>query len=325
MVERGMNIILGVDSGATKIEVAVVNSEGVLLGLLRENIPGNPASIGFNKFISNLTGILRRTLERFPKTRVTGVGIGLAGYLEGLWNEGIKREVWRVLEHSAEVEIAEDIYTAHVAAHLFNDGIVGILGTGSNFYGICRGRSWRVGGWGHLINDRGGAYSIGARALSMVVKSLDGRIDHTVLVDYAFQHYGVSSVHELVSKIYSSEDPKNLIASFTPYVFKAYLGGDNVAVEIVNTEVKEVALAIVTILRKLQCYEIPISLTGSVFRENKDILKKLLEEELSRELGKSINIGEQVIRESCASALLVLRKSGKPLTSIVENIIRTCP
>ncbi|MEM2203432.1 MAG: BadF/BadG/BcrA/BcrD ATPase family protein [Sulfolobales archaeon] len=319
------DIVLGIDSGASKIEIAVVNPDGILIEIFRHDRPGNPASIGLERSLKNLSKALARTLEKIPRERIVCVGIGMAGYLEGLWDEHIKRELAKMLDPETRVEVFEDIRAAHASAHLLGDGVIGILGTGSNFYGVCGGRSWRVGGWGHLIDDRGGAYSIGARALSMVVKSLDGRIGKTVLTTYSFQHYNVSDAHQLVSKIYSSEDPKGLIASFAPYVFKAYMEGDPVAVEIIGEEVREVALSITTILKKLECPEIPISLTGSIYRANKALLKDLLEMEVGRMIGRSVVIGDQRIRESCASALIMLKLIIRELDeNTIKNLIRTC-
>ncbi|MEZ0289792.1 MAG: BadF/BadG/BcrA/BcrD ATPase family protein [Sulfolobales archaeon] len=316
--------VLGVDSGASKIEIAVIDSREGLVEIYRENKPGNPAAIGIERFIENLRTSLEKTLERFSREDIVGIGIGLAGYLEGLWNNIIIRELIKILGENIRIKIFEDIYAAHVSAHLLRDGVIGILGTGSNFLGICREKSWRVGGWGHLIDDRGGAYSIGVQALSRVVRSLDGRIGDTILVKYAMQHFNSSNVHELVAKIYSSNDPKSLIASFTPLVFKAFREGDQVAREIILAEAREVALAVETIIRRLSCADIPVALTGSVYRENRDLLKELIERELRNRLDREIEIRDQVIRESCASALVVLRDLTSSVEEAIENLRKTC-
>ncbi|MEM0284008.1 MAG: BadF/BadG/BcrA/BcrD ATPase family protein [Sulfolobales archaeon] len=319
------SIILGVDSGATKIEVAVVDLEGRLLNLIREESSGNPASIGFERFTENISRALEKTLERFQGYRVVGLGIGLAGFLEGFWNESIRKILSRILGEDLRIIIVEDIHASHISAHLFGDGVIGVLGTGSNFYGVCRGRSWRVGGWGHLVDDRGGAYSIGVQALSKIFRSIDGRADHTILLEYALKHYNASNIHELIYRIYSSPDPKSLIASFAPKVFKAFLEEDPAAVEIIRSEVREISLAIATIMKKIQCLNIPTALTGSVYKENRSLLKKLVEEDLSMRFNISIDIKDQIIRESCASALIILREiTRRSFEEKLENIIRSC-
>jgi len=317
--------ILGIDSGASKIEIAIVSIDGELSNTLIINRSGNPASIGIEKYCKNLLYSLEKILKEIKGEDIVGIGIGLAGYLEGLWNKDIVSCINRKIPlRSEEISIFEDIISAHVSIHMLGDGVIGILGTGSNFYGICGEKSWRVGGWGHLIDDRGSAYSIGVRALSYVVKALDGRIDMTKLVSYAFKHFNASSVHELVSKIYSSDDPKRLIASFAPDVFRAAREKDPWALKVLDEEIGEIVLAIETIYRKLECLNIPLGLTGSAYKENKDLLKGKIEEGLEKIFKKKLEIQDPKIKQSCASALIHMKNRKLYTNSTLEKLLDTC-
>lgn len=318
--------ILGVDSGASKIEISVldlVSDEIYFSGLKRS---GNPAAIGIERYCDNLSEVFREIFSRIDPGEIVGIGIGLAGYLEGYWNKDIINCLSRISRKdlSNKIFIFEDILSAHVSAHLLRDGVVGILGTGSNFLGICGQRTWRVGGWGHLIDDRGGAYRVASEALSRVVKSLDGRLKETILVQYAFDHYRASNVHELVSRIYSSQDPKSTIASFAPHVFRAYREGDEIAREVIEIEVSEIALAIATIYRRINCLEAPLALVGSVYRENRDILKNSIERRLRESYGIDKSVGDALIRDSCASILIAGSKIGVSEDLLREKLLRVC-
>ncbi len=316
---------LGIDSGASKIEISVVSEEGELVRTVVIERSGNPASVGIEKYCENLLHALDKILSYVSPREVVGVGIGLAGYLEGLWNNDIINCLSRkLLINRDNVSIFEDIVSAHASIHLLKDGVIGILGTGSNFYGVCGEKIWRVGGWGHLIDDRGGAYSFGSRALSYVVKSLDGRIGYTRLIDYAFKLYNVSNIHELVSKIYSSDDPKKLIASFAPYVFKAAREKDPYALKILDEEISEITLAIETIYRRLNCLDMPLGIIGSVYRENRDLLKNRIEAELERIFSRKFEILEPRIKPSCASSLAHMKKIVPEINTVVSNLLRTC-
>ncbi|MCC6030972.1 MAG: hypothetical protein LM586_04940 [Desulfurococcales archaeon] len=316
---------LGIDSGATKIEVSLINDEIGLIETTSLNKSGNPAVVSLDRFCENISEAIRIIISKSDISKIHGIGIGLAGYLEGRWNNDIKKCLYERLNIDPEtVIIFEDIYAAHVSTHLLGDGVIGILGTGSNFYGRCKGSFWRVGGWGHYIDDRGGAYSFGARGLSIVVRSLDGRIGYTKLVEYALDFYKADDVHKLVSKIYSSEDPKSMIASFAPYVFKAFREKDLYATKIVEEEVSEIILAISTVYRRLGCLDIPLGIIGSLYRENKNVLKKMIEEGLERELGVKIEIQDPKIRQSCASALIMLKEKGFLDKELFDKIVRRC-
>jgi len=317
--------VLGMDSGASKIEIAIVSINGELSKILVINRSGNPASIGIEKYCENLLYSLEKVLEEIEERKIKGIGIGLAGYLDGLWNKDIVSCIVRKIPlRSSKISIFEDIISAHVSIHVLGDGVIGILGTGSNFYGICGEKSWRVGGWGHLIDDRGSAYSVGTRALSYVVKALDGRIDMTRLVSYAFKHFKVSSVHKLVSKIYSSNDPKRLIASFAPYVFRAAREEDPWALKVLGEEIDEIVLAIETIYRKLGCTNVPLGLTGSLYKENKDFLKDKIEGDLEKIFMRKLEIQDPRIKQSCASALIHMKSSDLYTNSILKNLLNTC-
>ncbi|MEM1610241.1 MAG: BadF/BadG/BcrA/BcrD ATPase family protein [Sulfolobales archaeon] len=314
------------DSGASKIEFAILDYALGEMEFVELRKSGNPAAIGIERFCDNLSEIFRQILLRIDPRDIIGIGIGLAGYLEGYWDRDIIRCLSKVsgIDLSNRIFIFEDIISAHASAHLLRDGVVGILGTGSNFLGICRERIWRVGGWGHLLDDRGGAYRIASEALSRVVKSLDGRIRDTLLTSYAFKHYNANNIHDLVSRIYSSSDPKSLIASFAPYVFKAYREGDEIAREVIELETNEVALAIATIYRRLECMDIPLALVGSVYRENRDILKSIIERRLREIYGLDKSINDSLIKDSCASILIAGSKKGLPIDHLRGILIRRC-
>ena len=49
-----------------------------------------------------------------------------------------------------------------------------VSGTGSGCYGkSLQGRGVKVGGWGHVLGDKGSGYDIGLRALQAVIDAYD--------------------------------------------------------------------------------------------------------------------------------------------------------
>ena len=107
----------------------------------------------------------------------TAVAIGMAG-------AGLERERERLRLAAATVwpgipcAALNDLDTALAAAEIdgpadgknFSALVVVLSGTGSCFFGRnARGQRVRVGGWGHIVGDKGSAYEIGLRSLKAVL------------------------------------------------------------------------------------------------------------------------------------------------------------
>lgn len=56
---------------------------------------------------------------------------------------------------------------------------VAISGTGSCCFGTDGKRSRKIGGWGHVIGDRGSGYSIAYRALRLALRDFEHNYDDT--------------------------------------------------------------------------------------------------------------------------------------------------
>ncbi|ABW02490.1 BadF/BadG/BcrA/BcrD ATPase family protein [Caldivirga maquilingensis] len=322
-----VKVVLGIDGGATKTEAAVLSYDGVLLALGQAG-PSNPAALPINEVCSNISASVVNALRKInDNVEVAVLSLSMAGYLGGAWDSEIRNCLMSELGDyvkDARIYITEDIEAAHASAFLTGDGVIGILGTGSNFYGKYAGRRARVGGWGHLIDDEGGAYHIGALGLSTVVRSYDGRIGETILVKYALNQYSVSSIEELIAKVYSAKDVKGAIASFAKSVFDAAREGDREALSILRRETEEVALALTTVIKRLGALNLPIALMGGTYMANRDLWKPMIEEELSRLMGRQVTIGESLIRQSCAASVIPINTGERFSGDYLTNIVKSC-
>lgn len=322
-----VKVIIGVDGGATKTEAAVVSLNGELLSLGQAG-PSNPAALPISDVCSNLVSSMLNALSGITNAEVHVVSISMAGYLGGAWDREIRDCVFKGLSGyirgEAKIYLTEDIEAAHASAFLTGDGVVGILGTGSNFYGKYMGRRARVGGWGHLIDDEGGAYHIGALGLSTVVKSYDGRLGETSLVKCALEHYSAKTIEELVTKVYSAKDIKGTIASFSRCVFEAARNGDREALSILRRETEEIVLALSTVMRRLGSFNLPVALIGGTYMANRDFWRPMIENELSKLIGRNVTIGEQLIRQSCAAAVIPLNVGESFNGDYLTNLIKSC-
>jgi N-acetylglucosamine kinase-like BadF-type ATPase len=123
-------------------------------------------------------------------------------------------------------------------------GIVVLAGTGSISYGQDRaGKSARSGGFGFLLADEGSGYWLGHQALRATVRAADGRGPDTRIRPIVFEALEVSSVSDLVPRVYEKGLPKHRIAALAGVVQRARDEGDAVAAALIDAGARELALA----------------------------------------------------------------------------------
>src|ERR1051325_4798044 len=170
--------LLGIDCGGTR-SVAIYQ-----YGEVQRRLEAGPGNVGLLSDVQllQLFRSLSAVHRNFPSP--AAVTIGMAGAGVEVRRERIRRaaaKVWRNVPCLA----AGDLDTALTAAELEDGGdrfaaiVIVLSGTGSIFYGRNgKGQRARVGGWGHVVGDKGSAYEIGLRALKAVLYYFDrdGRV-----------------------------------------------------------------------------------------------------------------------------------------------------
>jgi N-acetylglucosamine kinase-like BadF-type ATPase len=302
-------LIIGVDAGGTKTEAVLLGDGGVVSFAYAG--PSNPASVGLEAACNNI----REAVEGLGAGRPDAVGLGVAGLVD----ERLADSLGRCLGLGDAVFV-EDVEAAHVSAFLFGDGVVGVLGTGSSFLGVKGSAKVRVGGWGHLLGDEGGAYYLGREALRRALREAEGLDGPGCLAEDVFKYYGARGTKELLYAIYSSENPRGRIAEYAPRVF-ALAGRCEEARELLRRAAAHVAEYIAAVLRALG--PLPVALTGSVYLNNEGTLKPLVEAALGS-LGYRVDVGGPAIRQSCAAALIAARSRGASDRRLVEAAVATC-
>lgn len=171
----GTPALLGLDCGGTS-SVAIYRC-----GAVRRRWqagPGNVSLLSDGQLVALLRSA-RRAHEGFPAP--SAVAIGMAGASADVNRERIRRAAARVWPRTPCLATT-DLETAFAAAELdgrvggndFSALVLALSGTGSVFYGQnARGQKVRVGGWGHIVGDKGSAYEIGLRALKATLHYRD--------------------------------------------------------------------------------------------------------------------------------------------------------
>jgi N-acetylmuramic acid 6-phosphate etherase len=174
-MSRKQQVFVGIEGGATRTVALAVTAEGKEVG---KAVLG-PANVRLLQ-----DGELVTLLEEFRKAlpRPTALAIGLAGAWTPQDRKRIRSaaaKVWPKVPCYATHDLETALATTNEAGHTPSlPQILIVSGTGSCCYGTrIDGREIKVGGWGHILGDKGSAYEIGLRGLkaSVFYYDRDGR------------------------------------------------------------------------------------------------------------------------------------------------------
>ncbi|WP_088052888.1 N-acetylglucosamine kinase [Virgibacillus dakarensis] len=278
-----MEYVIGIDGGGTKTDAMLATTNGIVLAKTSAG-PSNPNIVKRDRLVQNIKIILRSLENQVPNASrmVSCLFAGISGASSTEAKEVLYEILEQLVPKNVQVCIEPDTINALYSGTYGKPGIVQILGTGSITYGINKKLEHdRVGGWGYLFGDEGSGYDIGRQAITTALKFQDGRNPKTVLLNMLLEHFVVDNSYELVHKIYSSKNPKELISPLSKMVFEAYRKHDFAAQQIIHNVVKEVTLNIKILHKKLflSGEKVEVVLCGGVFRD-RDLLPELLRKEL---------------------------------------------
>lgn len=263
---------IGVDGGGTRTRAVVAGENLVPMG--------SGASGPANASTRPLPLVVETVLEAagdaaasaaVAAARAERVGVGLAG----VESAGLVAPLTAALEEhfgAGRVLVTTDARIALAGASPGDPqgpGVVLIAGTGAIAYGrSAGGAEARAGGWGPLLGDEGSGYAIARQGLAAVVRDLDGRGPKTAIREMLFRSArGIHTLEELLAKIYRSEGGAGDVAAYFPIVLAAAKAGDAEARRILGEAGRELALAALTVIRKLRLENssFPVSTVGGVF------------------------------------------------------------
>lgn len=257
--------VLGIDGGATKTLAAVLDLEGMEVHIAHGG-PSNEDAIGVRAAVEALLGVADEAIARAGLEREQIAQAVLA--VAGTDTDNIDRHV-----RSARADwiVVNDVVAAWAAATDARPGVGVISGTGSNVFGVGRdGRTWRAGGWGHLLGDEGSGYWIGAESIKLALHDRDGTGPHSAFSEEAVSFFGAPSVEALAAHVYSKPLTKADIAAFARVAGTLAERGERDACELYARAARELGTQIAAVIRETGLAEssaesFPVGLIGSAF------------------------------------------------------------
>lgn len=255
--------VMGVDGGATKTLAAVLDLQEQALHL-GHGASSNADAVGARAATGSLLRATGEALDRagVAPERLDGAVLAIAG----TDTEAVAAHVRAA--RPQEWVVVNDVVGAWAAATGGLPGVGAISGTGSNVFGVGpEGRSWRAGGWGHILGDQGSGYWLATHSLRAALADRDGSGPRTALSDAAAEFFGVRSVEALATLVYSKPLSKGEIAAFAIETARAAHAGDEVACALYEQAAGELGAQIVAVIEQANLQgEFPVGLIGSAFK-----------------------------------------------------------
>lgn len=266
--------LLGIETGGTKTIAIAATADLQQVGR-HELGPANLRLISDKEFLA---------LLRELKSRVgtpAGIGIGLPG----LRTEADKTRVRELLGQvwpGVPAKITNDLELVVHAAEVDEPGnkhltkVVALSGTGSCCFGrSAAGKTAKVGGWGHILGDKGSGYDIAVHGCRAAVYYFDRDNEWTELGESILRHLSLNEPNDLINWIQAAE--KKRIASVAVAVFDAWHKGDRRAAEIVEATAHGLAADAVKCAARLENSDATVQfiLAGSVLLKQPKFAEKV--------------------------------------------------
>ncbi|HZO85867.1 MAG TPA: BadF/BadG/BcrA/BcrD ATPase family protein, partial [Verrucomicrobiae bacterium] len=270
-------IVLGIESGGTRT-VALAASDTGAEFLRREFGPANLRLLDDRKLRLHFASIAR------AMPRPSALAVGMAGARTEHDRHRIRTAAaaaWKGVPCLA----TNDLETALKAAPPTSEIEANILilsGTGSCCFGQDNdGKSVKVGGWGHILGDKGSGYEIGLRGLKASIYHFDRDGKWPVLGERLLLALMLNEPNDLITWVHTAS--KTDIAALAVEVFNAWLARDKIASDILEAAANSLArdgLACATRLAGAEA-RVQFVLAGSVLTRQPQfaaIVRRLLEE-----------------------------------------------
>lgn len=257
MSDKSKHYYAGIEGGATKSKVLLLDSQGHILSEA-DGPCTNQWLIGYDECLKQVDKMITKVkiaAEIGPEVKLKGLGLSLSGGDEKDTQEKLTSEIFQNYGH-----LTESIYACsdtQCAMYTATDkgGIVLIAGTGSNCQLInCDGTMHRCGGWGHLLGDEGSGYWIALKAIKTYFDHEDNMevcpYDVTYVKDAMLRYFNIDNKANLLHYIYSDFE-KSKIAGFCLEIVKGAKGGDPLCLDIFNDAGKILAKHVNALVPKI--------------------------------------------------------------------------
>jgi N-acetylmuramic acid 6-phosphate etherase len=255
-----MNRFLGIECGGTRTVALLGDERGELL---QREIAGSA-----NLKLLDDAALLKH-FQAIGKTMAqpNALVIGMAGARTESDFARIRRAA-EVVWPGVPAHVTNDLETALAAAPEPSEApdvrVLVLSGTGSCCFGVFKDETAKVGGWGHILGDKGSGYEIGLRGLKAVVYYYDRDGEWPKLGERLLRKLCLNEPNELIEWVQKAGKPD--VAALAEEVFAAWHAREKIAIDILDAAASSLAKDAVACAQRLSGRKAPAQfvLAGSV-------------------------------------------------------------
>ena len=263
-------MILAVDGGNSKTDLAIVDADGRLLAAMRGPTTSHQR-IGFEPGIERLAGLVTELRAHAGLARdAPPAEVGAYGLAGADTPADTRRLTVALAGRGLAIDgfVVNDAFTPIRAGSDRGWGVALICGQGVNAAGIAPdGRTARLAALGDISGDWGGGHDIGTAALGAAVRARDGRGPRTTLETLVPAAFGVARPIDVTRRIEAGTLDHRRLGELSPIVFAAAGAGDDVARSILDRQADELVAMARAIIGQLHLTRLDptVVLAGGVF------------------------------------------------------------
>ena len=186
------NVFCGIEGGSTKTVGVVMDDEGKVVQRFQTSAC-NIKLLDDWQIIRLWEGIRDRLRQRTPF-----IGMFVAGCVSPSDEARAKRLLHKVWPGSKFIA-GRDTDSGFAAALGDKPGVMVICGTGSNVLARNKSRICKMGGWGHVVGDAGGAYDLARHMLEESFLEYDEDLETNAFVRNVLRRLSLNNMEELVT------------------------------------------------------------------------------------------------------------------------------
>jgi N-acetylglucosamine kinase-like BadF-type ATPase len=305
-----MSVVLAVDGGNSKTDLALVRDDGAVLALVRGGM-SSPHHIGLEGSVELLQRLHDEAAEQAGTDGPADVGQVLLAGLDFPTEERALHDALSGRGWARRLTVGNDTFAVLRAGTERGWGVAVVCGAGINCVGVGPdGGHARFPALGAISGDWGGGYDVGLAALGAAARSEDGRGPQTRLERTVPAHFGKATPSALAEAIHLGEIPLRRVVELAPMVLDE-AGADPVAAGLVDRLAAEVVALAEVALRRLGLTADPVEvlLGGGLFQRADSTLVDAIRIALST-VGTQITVRATASPPIVGAALLGLDELG---------------
>jgi N-acetylglucosamine kinase-like BadF-type ATPase len=254
-------LVLGIDGGNSKTDLALLRADGELLSLVR-GPQSSPHHLGVDGCLQVLDELLGTALAEAGLPNGDGpaaeVGTLLLAGVDLPSEEEELASAARKCRLASRISVGNDTFAVLRAGTERGWGVAVVCGAGINCVGVAPdGRHARFPALGSITGDWGGGYDVGLAAVSAAARSEDGRGEKTTLEQAVPAHFGLTTPTGLAEAIHRNQIAMRRVIELAPVVFEE-AARDQVAAGIVEHLAEEVVTLVRVALERLGMTDTPV-------------------------------------------------------------------